>query len=299
MNRLINISGGAIKLIGLISCFRKLVRSGVKPQYVSGISAGAIIAFCYACGRLDEAFKMAKKSYNRRVIFSKGNDPVGKISGLSLSAIIKIARGKNYMGVMDNLEKNIRSIVTPDDFLKYKLTYNTPRLYISVIDETDGQPKLVDIKEENYENAMSYVIASASIAPTIKAREINSVMYNDGGHRDSSAGGAVLGLKGLDIDECITIWSRPSEEVYRKEKIKSVSNFMKRLTNFTIGVFLRESSLNDEYKERTECNKLGIVYSPIYLESFASSTFDITKEEILKGVSVGQAAADDYIRINK
>ena len=296
MRALINISGGAIKLVGLLACFREIVKTGYVPKYVSGVSAGAIIAFCYACGRLDEAFELAKRSSDRRVIFSWANDPVGSISGFSLPAIWKLIRGKNYLGVMDNLEKNIRSIVSSKDFRAYRSDDRKPSVFVSMVNESTGVRRIVNLKLCSYEDAISCVIASASIAPTIKSRRINGVEYNDGGHRDSSAGGPLLeGLLVPGIEECITIWSRPDRDTFNRQKIGKTSSFFNRLINFTIGVFLKESSLNDEYKESELCKEAGVEYSPIYLDDFASSTYDIEDEEIQEGVIIGVQAARKYL----
>lgn len=295
MKRLVNISGGAIKLVGMMACFRRLIMSGVKPNHLTGVSAGAIIGFFYVCGRLEEAFQLAQQSYDRRLIFSRKNDPVGKISGLSASAILKILRGKNYIGEMDNLEKNIRKIISRGDFANFVNSKTAPSFHVAVVSEGTGKTELINIWRCDYDEAISAVIASASIAPTIKARKLFGEFYNDGGHRDSSAGGHMLKTKNLDINECITIWSRPDKETYSKEVIGSTSNFMGRLINFTIGVFLRESSLMDEYVEENECEEQGIKYSPIYLPKFVNSTYDITEEEVIEGVRIGVEAAQNYI----
>jgi predicted patatin/cPLA2 family phospholipase len=295
---LINISGGAIKLIALISCLQELVRSGVKPKTVSGVSAGSIIAFCYVCGKLDEAMEIARKSHDIRVIFSKLNDPTRLFN-----QIRNLILGKNYLGVMDNLERNLRKIVTREDFEFY--TENVPiNCFILSVNERNQKQVVVNLKDLPYNAAIDHVIGSASIAPMIVARKTimnhGLVELNDGGHRDHSAGAYLLKNRYIKKHkECITIWSRPEPDVYSSVSPKDVSNFFKRLSNFTISTFVRELSLNDEYQEKDECEEQGLIYSPIYTDYFTDSTYNITPEQVKQGEQIGRTAARKYLRDRK
>ncbi len=297
--RLINISGGGIEIITLMSAFSTLIKSGLNFSYLTGVSAGAIIGFCSVCGKMNEAYDLIKRTHDKRVIFSWMNDPTGPISGLSISAIIKILQGKNYIGRMDNLEANLKRIVTREDFKRYQSDDKSVDFYVLVTRQQTGKKKLVSIRHMNYDLAIDYVIASASIAPTIKSRNIMGIDYNDGGHRDSSAGGEFLESFDIEIDECVTIFSRPSQKELDVLPLGRMSNFFKRLQNFTIGLFLREASLNDEYREAKECEKRGIEYSPIHLSNITDEVYTITKEEIKKGIQIGKAAANKYLTDKK
>lgn len=297
MKTLINISGGAIKFIALIACFRKLINSGIKPKAVSGVSSGAIIALFYVCGKLDEAYKLAKQSHDRRMIFSRKNDPVGNIGGFSIHAIWKIITGKSYAGVMDNLEKNIRSVITPEVFSKYKSDINNTDCWILSVDEKTSAKVLVNLKYLQYESAIRHVIGSSSIAPLIKPSEVShkSTFHklNDGGHRDHSAGGEVLMRN--TFNRCITIFSRPGIEEYQDQEVGKNNNFINRLLNFTVKTFNKEISINDEHREFELCKKMNCEYQPVYLESFVSSNYDITTEQIQRGIYIGESAANKLI----
>lgn len=298
MKTLVNISGGAIKFIALIACFRKLIKSGVKPEAVSGVSAGAIISLFYVCGKLEEAYELAKKSHDRRLIFSKKNDPVGNIGGFSIHAIWKIITGKSYAGVMDNLEKNIRSVITPKVFRNYtKDIVNNPDCWILSIDERTSAKVLVNLKYLEYESAIRHVIGSSSIAPLIKPSEVahKSSLHklNDGGHRDHSAGSEVLLKK--TFNRCITIFSRPEIEEYQDQEVGDSKNFINRLLNFTVKTFNKEISINDENREFEICKRSNCEYHPVYLESFVSSNYDITTEQIQRGIYIGESAANKLI----
>lgn len=295
MKRLINISGGAIKYIGLIACLRELVKEGVRPTVLTGVSSGAIISFCYVCGKLEQAFKIGERTDDIRVIFSKKNDPTRK-----WNIIRNILLGRNYLGIMDNLEKNIRAIVSPDDFYMYKHGKQTIDCFILSVNEDDGSEVLVNLKDLDYDQAIDHVIGSSSISPTtiarstvLRGRKINLI---DGGHRDHSAGGNVLELDLMEFDECLTIWSRDKPSRYVGERLKDLSTFFKRLINSVIPTFVKEVSMNDEEKEDVLCAMRAIEYYPIYLKKFHSSTYKISKEEIKKGIQIGVTAARKYIQ---
>jgi hypothetical protein len=298
MKALINISGGAIKFIALISAFRQLLKTGVKPKAVSGVSSGAIICFLYVCGRLDQGLELARKSDDIRLIFSRKNQPVGKIAGFSIQAIWKLIRGKNYIGVMDNLEKNIKAICSPKDFWNYKENPEAPDCYLLAIDETTGRHVVQNIKHLSYNGAIDLVIGSSSIAPTIISREFEGWLLNDGGHRGHSAGAYLLRnnyqkLKER-IDTCFTIFSRPHPEEYEEQGVDKTNNFFNRLLNFTIGISIKETSLNDEYVEREECEDSEIAYIPIYIPKFTNATYAASKEDIQKGEALGIAAVKEW-----
>ncbi len=290
---LINISGGAIKFIGLIACFRKIIESGIKPKAVSGVSSGAIIALFYVCNKLDDAYKLAKKSHDKKLIFSSKNDPE-RLWNIIKSQILR----RNYLGQMDNLEKNIRSIITKEVFNQYKsdIQYN-PDCYILSVRENNSAKVLVNLKYLSYEAAISHVIGSSSIAPLIKSRRVTHkseiIELNDGGHRDHSAGSEVL--KKDSFNKCITIFSRPSVEGYQKMEVGKTNTFLNRLMNFTVKTYNKEVSINDESKEYELCKKSNCEYSPIYLDKFVDSTYDITPQEIEDGIMIGEKAALQYL----
>ena len=93
MKTLINVSGGAIKFISLISSFKRLLEKGVDPSVVSGCSSGAIVCLLYVCGKIDEGLVIARKTSDISIIYSKKNSPLGKIAGFSLRALIRLVMG--------------------------------------------------------------------------------------------------------------------------------------------------------------------------------------------------------------
>lgn len=295
---LLNVSGGAIKFIALIVAFMTLIGLNIPVVALSGVSSGAIIVFLFCCGRLKEGLSMARKSHDIKTIFSKRNQPTGKIGGFSFSAILKIISGKNYIGIMDQLEKNIREIVSSEDFQKYLDNPESPDCYILGVEKDTGAHLIINLKDVSYNEAIDIVIGSSSIAPTIKFRKFRGELIADGGHRGHSAGAYLLNTDHEDIksriSKCITIYSRPEPEIYSAETLGQMNNFFLRMVNFVIGLFIKETSLNDEYMEQQECSGSGIEYCPVYIDRFTKSTYHIEKHEIARGETIGKNSVSEY-----
>lgn len=298
----VNVSGGGIRFFSLLVAFMQLVYGGINIVACSGVSAGAIVVWLYFCSSMTKGYDMAKKTYSRRVIFSYFKDPIGKVSGVSFWAIILslLRIRKNYLGEMDNLEKNMRKIVTKSEW-KGILKNNKIDCFIHCVDELTHEAVSFNLKDLDYDQAISVVIGSASIAPVIKAREvvINGRRYLlvDGGHRDSSAGSFLLKNKIVsDFDECVTVWSRGNIEDHKTTKNVDTGNLFKRLINFTIGSSLRESSINDEYQEAKECEALGKKYSPIHVKTNVSDTYSITKKQLKEGEQIAINKVKEYLK---
>lgn len=293
---LVNISGGGIKFVGLLSAFIELIDSGITPKKVSGVSAGAIVCLLYFTGRLQEGQIISRNLDKGKTIFSKRNNPAN-IWGV----ILKLIRRKNYIGIMDNLEKNIRKVVSKNDF-RNAVKNSDVDCYIHCVDEQTQKQVTFNIRQLSYEEAISAVIGSATISPIIKTRKcvIQGDQYNliDGGHRDSSAGSYLLKENVVtDFDEVITIWSRSNPDKHNETTKTDVGNFFKRLVS-VMTVFLREGSLNDEYQEIQESQRLGKTHYSIYVKMSSKGSYSITKDQILDGERIGREAVENYFLEN-
>jgi predicted patatin/cPLA2 family phospholipase len=299
-NLMINISGGAIKLVALLHAFKQLLAKDQRDVHyhtITGVSAGAIIAFCFMAHKLDELSAMADKSYNRRLIFSWWSDPIGPRGGISLSAILRTIFGYSYWGKYDNLEKNLRKIVTESHWNMIKNHCST-LVYVMMVSEIDGKQRLVKLNGLTYEKAIAAVMASSTIAPMIKSHKYEGEPMMDGGHRGHSAGAFTLrtyqNLYSKVLNEVVSIYSRPSIMSYDAARLPRPRNFMQRLVNVT-DVFVREVSINDELVEEYEASFSGIDYNAIHIPFFVSDTFAITKDQIEKGKLLGINAANHYL----
>jgi NTE family protein len=62
------LSGGAARGFAHIGVMRALAASGIKPDVITGTSIGAVVAGCYAAGRLDDLESWARQLTRRRVL---------------------------------------------------------------------------------------------------------------------------------------------------------------------------------------------------------------------------------------
>ncbi len=295
---LINISGGAIRFAYLIFSFTFLLNF-ITPTIVTGVSSGSIIAFCYVCGKLKRATFLAYKSHQSDLIFSRKNKPYGKIAGFSIFAIWKILKGKSFAGIMDNLEENLRHTVTPTDFKNYQNNLNSPDCWLMSIDDETHEEVCVNIKDKavNYEQAISLVMGSSAISPTVKSYLFKSKKIIDGGHRHHSAGSWLMEHTDVlsKVKKCFTIWARVSPKDYNKVPAQKVDNFFRRLLNI-ISIFIREISLNDEFKEKALCEDNKVKHVSIYAGFPIISTYEITKAQILKGYRLSELEVKRALR---
>lgn len=304
-NILINISGGAIRFVYLAYAFASLIAKGIKPTALSGVSAGSFIVFAYCCGKFGEAMKIADKTHDPRQIFSKINQPFGKISGFSIWALLKIVSGKGYAGVMDNLEKNLRKTVTENDFKIYQNIRSRPSCFIMAINSETHEEVLINLHDERvtYEDAINIVLGSAAISPTTKPYKIRAELVDpprkgefitliDGGHRHVSAGSYILENEiAGPLEECYTIWSRNDKDEYNSVAPQNIKSFFNNLLNIT-SIFVREISLNDEYKEEQECSKRDIKHTNINCGFPVISTYEISKEQVKTAPQLSKEAVE-------
>jgi len=304
-NVAISISGGAIKLIALITSFIELLNNNVRPKCGVGVSAGSIIWFLFACRRLDEGLELARKSHDIRIIFSLLRSPITRKGGISFWALFRQLGGKPYLGKFDNLEKNIRSICSEKDYnTNYLHNNDSIPIYICFVEKETRKSRIVNLQNVSYDQAISIVMASASAYPTVAPVKIfdgsRYILGIDGGHKEHSAGSLLLEKEyntseTLNLTELITIWSRDSPGKYLGEYIKdNDKNFINALESTTIRASLEETSVNDEYKEKELCENLGIDYYPIYIRKFTDESFVITKSQIKLAEEIAKKATYNY-----
>ena len=298
----INASGGGIGFIGLLVALLTLNARGIYSKICSGVSAGSIVMFLYYSDKLKSGLLLARKSYDPRIIFSKRNDPQGKIAGkFSLRALWNLLRKRTYLGKMDNLEKNLKDLVSIEDWDRIQKSSDID-CYIHCIDRKTGQKVSFNLRFLSRDQAVRVVIGSASIAGLVPASRVivNSVEYDlvDGGHKDSSAGSYLLKsgiVKPDDFDECITIWRRSGLDTFGVKQGYEPDNLGDVIEDVIIGYPMAETAIDDEIKEREFCEDHGKIYSPIHVSFKTESVYSITKAQIANAELVAAKAVNDYI----
>ena len=146
------LSGGGIKGVAHIGVFKALEELGIKPDIISGVSAGAIIGVLHASGMKWEAVK----EFVDKTKFGKAFFP-----GFSSKGLLK----------HDFLKSRLKHSLPCSDFseLETPLKIAATNLNTGAIDVFDKGPIITS------------VAASASIPVLYSPELINNQLYSDGG----------------------------------------------------------------------------------------------------------------------
>lgn len=291
MNTLISFSGAATKipaLYGSAEIIREKVR--LEDSVLCGVSAGGIMAALYAMDLLPEVYgQMLELKLSD--IFSYFNRPVNEKGNITPFAIVKVAQGKSYLGVMDNLEKTLKSFITEDVFNTYIRSKFSPDCYLGMLNAATTEIVMVNIKSTGYEAAIKCIMASAAMPIFTKGVELFNSVYYDGALKDHTIALRVLSVKNdYRFKKCINVFARPKDQ---SQQVKH-STLIQLVSNVVIGSFQEEVSKDDDILTEKACRQLGIVYNPIYIDQYLNRYFDTSKNKI--GYDLGIKAATEQLK---
>lgn len=285
----LSLSGGSTKIAGLAGAVLTLYKEyGYRADFISGISAGSIIALPLALGMYDE-IQHYTLNFDYDDFFSIR--PVNKKGKPSLMANIRFILGKQSFGSQDNLLCTLSNIITPEIFEKYK-NGNYANCYLGAVEYRTGQKKYFDIKNGTYEDYLCAVLASSSIPVYVESVEIKDGYWYDGGIRDHI--GSHWLMDNFNLTEHISIYSRPKDYDVTdiNWKPKNVTEVLLR----TIEIMNVEISKNDEFKEDQLAKKKNINNKKIFMPKVLSeNTYDLNPELLQKWFNDGVDAAHKYL----
>ena len=274
----LSISGGATDIVTLAGCIMSLLEKGFSPNSFSGVSAGAILSLPLALRKYAQIESLVK-NFSLDTIFDK--KPIGNKGGLSAGAITRVAFGKKSFGTYGNLRKTLMSVVSKDDFAKLDCD-----IFIGVTNFTNGNSEIHNIRYCSYEDAIDFIIASASIPLFSEPVKIKGSEYFDGGIRDHCIANKLLDQ--YSFDELVTIYVRDAVK-----KDFDCSDIIK-IAERTIQIRSSEISLSDQRIESEICHRKGIKYQTFNLVGQMESYFDCDKERIMKGWRHGKDVGLGY-----
>ena len=178
---ILNISGGATKIPGLFGGAKAILEND-KPDLITGISSGAILAVPLALGLFADIEKVVLNlSMNDMFVVN----PYTKNNKISITGLWRILRGKPSVGT-SNIIHTLKKLITPEIFDIYKYG-EFPDVEIGVVDFVTGEMLYYKIKDLNYTDYLSLTLASSSI-PIIHAPVYvkDKILY-DGGVREHIA----------------------------------------------------------------------------------------------------------------
>ena len=286
-------SGGATKFVSIVAAARTLQEDfDYKPDVIAGVSSGSISGLIMACNLLDVGIEIGKE-LTLDTIFDKC--PFNDKGNITLGAIVRLLRGKNYIGKMGNLEKLIKAVVTRDIFEAYQNDDKSPEVAVMAVNATSRARQIWWLKRLDYNKAIKAVMASSSIPGMAPPVEIDGQYYYDGGLRDHSPGNYILDKTdyGGWIKEAVTIFSRP-EDYKTPASTSWKKNVATVFMDLVFPVMNMEISKNDEFVENTISIARGIRYRPIFIDPFANSLFDVNSERMEQGYQNGVKAVGKY-----
>lgn len=267
----LSISGGATKISGLFGAVEVLTLDyGIKPDYVSGISAGAILALPLVLGKHDRIREQVT-SIELSDFFSQS--PVSKRGGISFWSIWNVLRGRNYLGRMDNLYETLRRNVSKKEFDAYRKDKTLANVIVMAVNIRDGRRHYRNLKDCKYEDMLDWVVASSSIPGYVNPVNIDGMMMYDGGLRDHSIGYYLM--SNFDIEDHYSIYSRP-RDIYEgfSEPGDSYNNVL-QVHERTLEMLLAEISDSDQHKELFVSHQKGIKNTQIFMPRVLQSQYDV------------------------
>lgn len=263
--KVLNLSGGGTKFIGIVTAVQTL---GEEYDAITGVSAGAIAALPIALGMYDEAIKLGL-TIKLKDFMSIAPVKNGKITILGkIRALIGKSFGKQ------KVDKLISKVITEELFNKYK-TGNYPTIYVLAINFSTGTPKVWNIKELEYTEALNVIAASSAIPLMTQGIVIDGYTYYDGGVLDITA--SSWAITNLKPDEIVSIYSRP----YKPLEYKEIKGFLSVLDR-TFELKILESNRNDVREEVVMCKNYNVKLRQYFLPDILTNTYDTNQGRLLE-----------------
>jgi len=268
--KIYNLSGGATKIGGLFAKSERIIKEfGYKPDVISGVSSGALLALPIAMGKWDE-LKQLVTNITLEHIFD--NSPINKKGKITLKGIWRLLIGEPSLGTQNNLRKTLTKLITEKDFDKY-LNGKYPKVFIGVTNFNSGEFELINIQNLDYGQYLDYVIASASIPFAVEGVEIDGDVYFDGGVLHHTCTTEMIRKYKSKITHCITVFSRPrnidlSYDLFDQIDITQVA---KQYEN----IITAYASLTDQIVEKELCTQYKIKNIQVFCPSVLKSLYDV------------------------
>lgn len=258
----LSMSGGGTKIAGLLGAVEAL---NEQFDIVAGVSAGAIMVPIVGCNKIQEAKKVIL-NLKLSDIFSE--KPVNKNGAITVNAILNVAKGKTYLGKMDNLLVTLSDMITELDWHWSA----KPIMLVQSVDMEDGHRWIENIKNVSRPEAFRAIKASASIPVFVDG--VNS--YFDGGLRNHNPSRAIIERYGSELTELVSIYTRPenlSEAIDQEYEPSNVLDVLKR----SIEIMSIEISKRDAEYEKEKAKELGFKLRQIFLPIRSNGFYDISE----------------------
>lgn len=300
MNAL-SISGGGFKISGQLGIL-ETVFPKLKPQYIVGNSAGAILSLVLPTIDWSQQCHCDFEKVKQLAIY-KGDSvwrskPLTKKGDISLSAILRLLTGKPSLGDMSGLEDLLKQNISEESFNRnIKNSNHYKGIYVGTVCYNTGHRAYIDLMLCTYEEAIKWVVASSSVPVFAEPLKYNDYYYFDGGVRDHSPGGWLLENHSDSITKMLSIYSRPQDyNVIRQDwEPDNVLSVLQR----TIEIMQIEISKSDEFQEILICQMKEIDLDILYLPNILNGMYDTDPTRLFRLYKEGFKIGKEYAKTIK
>lgn len=273
----LSLSGGSTKIAGIAGAAISICKEGYyKPDYITGISAGAILALPIALGLYNE-IEQVVINLKPSDIFSI--EPLNKRGFPTFKAITRLLRGKESLGKQDALINTIKKVITRERFEAYLRDRNSTDVYIGVVNMRTGTIYYDNVKSMTYNSYFDIINASSAIPVFVESVKKWGGYLMDGGLRDNI--GSHWLMNNVPITHHISVYARPKGfelsniPTWKPKGVLSMLNRSLEITNL-------EKSLNDEFKENVIAKAKGIKTKQVFLDIVEPINYNTDTETLHK-----------------
>lgn len=286
MLNILSNSGASTNIEAIAGASISILERGFKPNVIDGNSSGALIAPLLAMGRTAD-LKHFVLNYKIEDAFSVS--PINKKGKPSAAGIFRAATGRASLGKMDALYCTLKEAFTEADFKKWKTSETMPEIYTATVEYKTGKLFKTRLRSiDKYEDAIKYIIASASIPIMAEPVKINGGLHFDGGARTHTLAPYMQRLYKGNIARHISIYSRPKnfsmQEPNLKEKVLPIAER-------TLEIMVTELSKANEREEIENRKAQGLALNDMLFMPYLlkNETYDFGNNEEKYNVGYKQA----------
>ncbi len=273
---IICVSGGGTKALGLSTVLENVLREHGMPKAYVGTSSGSIIALPMLMGKYEEV-RHNLINAEQLDFFDQKLNAVAAIK-MGYSGFVK---KQNNIGLssMHNLANSIRSLVSNEEYEKFRSEKNRPEIYVGTVNIDTGDMRYIPLFDYKLDEALQWITASSSIP--VMAEPVYG-KYLDGGLRHHIGSKFLLGKYGMDVDECHSIYSRPKD-------LSGVLNPDNFIFSKTLSIMMHQISKSDESVEKLMAKDLNVDLHQYFIPKAMDGFYDLNSENLNKLETLAKA----------
>lgn len=277
MKRALVLSGGGAKGAWSGGVIEYLIKEQkISWDYVIGTSTGSLLAPLSSIGEIDK-LKEAYTNVTNKDIFNV--DPFNKKGKIRiLNALWRVLLKKTSLGEANNLKKEIKKIITEEDYNRIK---NEGKESVAVV--SNMTKFLVENKSSNTETYDSYcewLLCSASVPLLFEVQNNDGCQYLDGGVLNPVPIQDAINAGATEID--VVILSAPVTQDY--DSMDNMFDVAMRTIDFMNKEINKDDILIGKLSGEAMEIKLNIYRTPF---SLTNNAIIFNKEQMLKWWGMG------------